>query len=181
MYFTREKDERKIKIERIYSEHRNRLFWTAYKILNDKMLSEDAVHETIIRAIGHLHKIEETNSYKTAMFLVIICRNIAIDIYRKNKRICSREFTTEDSEFYWRKNEDNPLDMYITNESLRQLINTIKQLDKMYSDILMLKYISECSNEEISQLLNLPNATVRKRAERGRTMLIQIIEKDGMR
>lgn len=181
MYFTTEKDEGRIKIERIYFEHRNRLYWTAYKILNDKMLSEDAVHETIIRAMGHLHKIDENDNYKTAMFLVIICRNISIDIYRKNKRIWSKEFTTEDCEIYWKKNEDNPLDMYINNESVRRLINTIKQLDEKYRDILMLKYISECSNEEISQLLNIPNATVRKRAERGRAMLIRIVEKDGVR
>lgn len=129
------------------------------------MLSEDAVHETIIRAMGHLHNIDEDDYFKTAMFLVVICRNISIDIYRRNKRIWKRESAVEDIEDYEVSGESNPLEIYYTNENLKGLINIIKQFDEIYSDVLILKYIAECSNEEISQLLNIPNATVRKRVE----------------
>lgn len=178
MYLTIENDEDRIKIEQIYSKYKDCLYWVAYNILHDRMLSEDAVHETIIRAMGHIHNIDDINSYKTVIFLVIICRNVSIDIYRKNKKIWENECTMEDIEMFESGNENDPLEIYITNESVKGLIDTIKQLNGKYGDVLLLKYVSECSNKEIMSLLNISYDAVIKRVERGRVMLAKAMEKE---
>lgn len=171
-------NEDRIKIERLYSEYRDKLYGVAYNILNDQMYAEDAVHDTIVRITKHLHKIDENNRSKTTMFLVIICRNIAIDIYNKNKRMWKREISIDEIEVYEDKSEHNPLNIYICNESIRILIDGIKQLKSIYSDVMLLKYVSECDNGEISKLLAISQATVRKRLERGREMLKEKLEKE---
>ena len=62
------------------------MFYVANDILKDNYLAEDAVHKAFLKLINHLDKIWETESQKTKSFIVIITKNIAIDMYRKCKK-----------------------------------------------------------------------------------------------
>ncbi len=179
MFITLDTDDG-LKMERLYALHKNRLFGVAYSILHDKPLAEDAVHDTFLRIADHLHKIDESNSYKTITFLLIICKNAAIDIYNNNKKVSNIEVSVDAFDFINTNDENNPLNILITNESIRTLINSVKQLKSIYRDVLLLKYNSFLSNEEIAQLLRISQVTVRKRLERGKKLLIKVIEKDGI-
>lgn len=169
----------KIKVERLYLEHKDRLFGVAYSILHDKSLAENAVHDTFVRIIEYLHKVDESNASKTITFLVIICKNIAINIYNSNKKSLKYEILDDEIDCMCSDN-DNPLDIFITNESVRIIIDSMKQLKSIYQDVLLLKYDSHFNNEEIAHLLQISQATVRKRLERGKRMLIKFMEKDGV-
>lgn len=169
-----------MKVERLYLQYKDRLFGVAYTILHDKSLAEDAVHDTFVRIIECLHKIDESNDYKTTTFLVIICKNIAINIYKSNKKVLKFEISDDEIDCLRSDDEDNPLNIFITNENVRMIIDSIKQLKFIYRDVLLLKYDSYFSNEEIAHLLQISQATVRKRLERGKRMLIKFMEKDGV-
>ena len=69
------------KLERLYNKYKNEMFYAANNILQDRQLAEDAVHQTFIKIYDILYKIDENNCRKTRNFLVIICRNISIDMY----------------------------------------------------------------------------------------------------
>lgn len=71
------------KIEEIYREYRKLLFYTAYSILKDYHEAEDVVHMAIIKVCEYLDKIDDIKCNKTKAFLVIIVRNIAINVYNK--------------------------------------------------------------------------------------------------
>lgn len=75
------------KIEQIYITYKKLLFYIAYSILKDYHEAEDVVHMAIIKICNHLDKIEEIECNKTKAFLVIIVRNIAINVYKKKRRI----------------------------------------------------------------------------------------------
>lgn len=76
----------KTKFEMIYYAHRHAMLYTANSVLRDQILAEDAVQEAFLRVIKHLHRIDETDSHKTKTFLVIIVRNISINMYNKRKK-----------------------------------------------------------------------------------------------
>lgn len=168
----------RMKVKNLYLQHKDKLFGVAFSILHDKSLAEEAVHDTFVRIIEHLHKIDESNVYKTTTFLVIICKNIAIDIYNSNKKISKIEVMGDELDFIGTDSDNNPLNILITNESIRILIDSIKQLNPIYRDVLLLKYDSCLSNEEIAHLLQISQAVVRKRLERGKKLLIKFIERN---
>ena len=49
------------KTERLYKQYKYLIFSEANKILQDKHLAEDAVHQSFIKIINNLHKIDENN------------------------------------------------------------------------------------------------------------------------
>ena len=57
------------------------MYYTANNILKDSHLAEDAVHNAFLRIINNLEKIEDINSHKTKGLIVIIVKNVSIDIY----------------------------------------------------------------------------------------------------
>ena len=72
------------KFENVYNTYKNRMYYVANSILKDSHLAEDAVHMAFLRIINNLDKIGDIDSHKTKGLVVIIVKNIAIDIYRKN-------------------------------------------------------------------------------------------------
>ncbi len=131
----------KLLVEDLYSRHKHKLFSISYSILNDQRLAEDAVHSTFVRIIEHLHKIEDSTDKQRLSFLCIVCRNLSIDMYNRNRKTFDNEFPVDDIGERELKGNDNPLDLYISNESIRVLIDSIKNLTDTYRDVFILKYI----------------------------------------
>ncbi len=173
MFFVINNEHDKLLVEDLYFKYKYRLFSIAFNILNDRLLAEDAVHNTFVRIIEYLYKIENSNEYQRISFLCVVCRNISIDMYKNNRKTFDNELSVDNIEERELKANNNPLDIYISNESLRTLIDGIKGLNDTYRDVLMLKYVSECSNEDISNLLSISQPTVRKRLERGKDLLVK--------
>ena len=73
-------------MERLYRGYRQRLYYVAVQILHDPMLAEDAVQDAFLRVRDHFYQISEEDGHKTAAFLVIIVKHIAIDYIRKRQK-----------------------------------------------------------------------------------------------
>jgi len=56
-------------------------------------------------------------------------------------------------------------------ETVRRCIQTLPEIDR---DVLMLRYIHECNDQEIARLLKISNDTARKRLERAKRRLIKL-------
>ena len=60
-----------------------------------------------------------------------------------------------------------------------EIVSKIESLPEIYRDVLILKYLQELDNKEIADILNIKATTVRKRLERAKFMLAELLEKDG--
>lgn len=157
------------------------MFRQAEKILNDKYLSEDAVHQAFIRIIKNLHKIDENNCPRTRNFLVIICVNVAKDIYRERLYLNKSGDAIEELEDKMQEISNDPLDIIVDREIIHRLKDAIKNLNPIYRDVVLLKQSYNCTNEEICDLLRISPETLKKRLYRAKKMLTQILEKEGFR
>lgn len=166
MFFLIENESDRSKVERLYLNHKSLMMHTAYKILHDKSLAEDAVQQAFIRVIENLHKVDENNCHKTQGFLVIICKNIAYDIYKSKTYLNNEEMTDElpDSKY-------DPIELVINDETFKQIIAVVKNIKPIYQDVLILKYSHDFSNREIASLLRISEEVVRKRLERAKEQL----------
>ncbi len=163
--------ENKSKFEQIYRTYEQTMFYVANRILKDAYLSEDAVHQTFLRIIDNLDKIEEINCHKTKGFIVIITENIAIDLYRKRKKEACISF--DEIELYVEDTAN--IDPMFENE----IEQAIAKLPVNYLTVFKLKYSHGYSDREISELLHITEANVRKRIERGKNKLMEILSKEG--
>lgn len=163
--------DEKNKFEELYNKYRDVLYNYAYGILHDRYLAEDAVHNAFLSLTKCLHKIHEVNCKETRNYLIIIVKNSSFKIYNQGKNTVELNDEIEDNcvdiEEYVEKT--------LTKEEIAQ---TIKDMDNIYSDILMLKYFYGLSDIEISKTLDISINNVWTRIHRGKSQLIKKLSEE---
>lgn len=168
---TIETEEEKSKFEKLYYDYRALMKYVAFDILKDEQLAEDAVHNAFIKLINYLDKIDDTECHKTKGFIVIVTKSVAKDMYRKRKR--ELEIPINENITY-RVSDDFSLTTFDVDE----IVSKIESLPEIYKDVLILKYLQELDNKEISNILNIKANTLRKRLERAKIILAELLEKE---
>lgn len=163
------------KLEQIYIKYGKLAYWTAYKILNDHHEAEDVLQDAIIKIADIIEKIEDVNCNKTRALIVIIVRNLSINIYNRRKKIVHTY--SDEIEVV---SEDFSLDEeMIRLEQVKWIAGILRELNPSYGDVLVLRYYYDYSDIEISNLLGVSHANVRVRLHRVRASAKKLIEKEG--
>ncbi len=162
--------EDKDKFEHLYKTYRKLLFYVANKILKDDYLAEDAVHNTFLKVLENLERINEADCHKTRSLLVTITRNYCINVYNHQKN--HHMFPLDENIC----DEGNEFAAHAENTD--GVINAVLKLPKLYRGPLTLKYVQGFSNKEIANMLDISEANVRKRLERAKKMVLEILEKE---
>jgi len=151
----------------LYDKHRHMMAGVAMNILKNHHLTEDAVQQAFVRIIEYLDKLEDVDSQRTKAYLVIVTKNIAIDICKKNRNtdISYDEFDIEIADS--KNMEDDLLDQMGHDD----VIGKIRALPANYREIMYMKYCENLSIKEIAALLSMNVSLVKKRLERGREKL----------
>lgn len=171
------------KLTRLYEKYKTMLFNTANKILKDRHLAEDAVHKTFEKIIKLLNRIDESNEGKTKKFLYIICRNVALDTINKNKNITPHSDFIDliDAEGFTGDTEiEDPSNILIVKDSVRRITAMIDKLPIIYRDVMYLEYYYGYKKKEIADLFNVSYDTIKKRHERAKKKLAQILREEEM-
>lgn len=170
-----ESPEEKKTFERIYKEYRNIMYNNAYKILKDKYLAEDAVHNAFLSLIKSSKKIKEMKRNEICNYLLIINRNVSYAIY--NEEAKNQWHYIDDIEDVVVSSENIEIEYEIL-EDTKKLFNMIKELETNYSDVLVLKLFYNMSDTEIANALNITVENVRVRFFRGKNKLRKILKKE---
>ena len=165
--------EDKRKFEDIYSRYERLMFVVARDILKDPYKAEDAVNDAFINIIKNFEKIGAVDSPRTKRFVVIIVRNICFNVLKKDKRhpeVLSDDVSEIDQ--HATPAEDAFFDSY----SLEKLKEKIITLPAKQRDALYLHVAENMSVKEIATLLGLSSETVKKRLQRARKKLRELME-----
>ena len=160
------------KFEKIYNLYKRMMLSAAYKILGDASLSEDCVHEAFIRILKNLSKLDEPESPRTRGFVMIVTENVAKSMYRKRGRV---EVIELDDELAKPQNNSGNVDDRLNAEYIASLV---ARLPESLRQVLLLKILHELSDAEISTALGISNSAVRKRLQRAREQLRQLLGGD---
>lgn len=163
-------EEQKSKFEQIYNYYRHTMFYVAKSILKDDYLSEDAVHNAFIKIAKNMDNISEVNSNRTKGYVVIIVRNISLNMLKKQKNIVDIDDFGENT-----KDDFSLEDDVLSKLSFDFIVEEIMSLPIIYKDVLYLTYVEDLKTQEISKLINVSNETVKKRLQRGRKKLLENI------
>ncbi len=157
--------------ERLYYTYRSDMYNAALEILRQQSAAEDAVHEAFVRIMKNLHKIDEGDVLKTRRFLVIICRNVAINMYNKRK---AEAFPFDDSFDLF---EDGSLQR-AEDFSYNEVKSCVERMPQIYKDAVILNRIYGYSVSEIAAVCGISEDAVKKRITRGKAMLKKMLEEE---
>ncbi len=158
--------EEKSKIERLYYQYRKLMKYMALKILQQEDTAEDIVQDAFVLLIENLNRIDDIYSNRTKAFIYVIVRNVALNYIKKQKRRTIVAIEDHISRLFI--DEDVFGEIYAN-----EWVNLINGLATIYRDVLQLKVQYELSNKEIAKILGVSEATVRKRLERARKLLLE--------
>lgn len=166
----------KEKFTQIYNAYKDRMFCVAMKVLHNSALAEEAVQDSFLKIAKIISNISNPVCSKTASLIVIIVRNTSYDYLRKEKPGSTVPFdeTIETTV---------PLKMpdiaNVLSGGIGDVMDIINGIDRLYSDVIKLKYIYGYSNAEISQLLNISVKNTEMRIYRAKLILKNKLEEKG--
>lgn len=160
-------------LAQLYDAYENKMYSIAYSILNNVEQSEDAVHDAFIKLIPHLSTIQRIESIKTKRLVVYTIKNIAIDLYRRNRKE-TQLFIKEVEEKVTSENQ-NGIPSVKTVEDRHMITQLLSKLPSKYREIIQYRCFYELSYREISSLLNISGDVAAKRYERARKMVKEMM------
>lgn len=165
-----ESDSDKSKFEVIYTSYKNLMLYQANQILGNPRDTEDVVHDSFLKIIKIIDKIEAPKCPKTRNLIVTIVERTAIDLYRRKKKI---PMLPMDEEYV---NVPAPREIDDLNEKT-DLALAIATLPTRYREVLLLRYDSGFSDAEVAVILSMSQENVHKTVQRAKKKLAEILER----
>lgn len=161
--------------------YKGRLFHLAYRMLGNRQEAEDVVQDTFLRTYEHLGRYDPAHKFSTWIYR--IATNLCIDRLRRRRQIYSLDAeTTEgdglDGYSMLRSDEPTAEQHVMVSERQRIILEALDSLPPKYKSAMALRYYQDLSLQEISEILNIPVATVKTRIHRGREYLRRKLEKE---
>lgn len=157
----------KDKVEYIYLKYYSVMSYVISKYVTDKDCIADIVHDSMVKIIYNIDKIDIEDEVRTRAFCTTIAKNKAIDFLRKKEL----HNISLDENFDNLKNSEDVLDVVVNDESFGIILKAIDSLSDIYQSVCKLKYVNGLKEREIAEVLDLPLKTVSLRIFRGKQIL----------
>lgn len=153
--------------ENLINSQKSKLYKTGMAILKNDDDTCDAIQETLISAYKNFNSLENINYFGTWITRILI--NKCYDIIRKNKKVSylNEEIESNTDIAYY--------DIYKSESIVERVLNMI---DSDLRLVATLYYYDEYSVKEISELLNIPEGTIKSRLSRARDKMYDILKKE---
>lgn len=153
--------------ENLVISQKSKLYKTGMAILKNDDDTCDAIQETLISAYKNFKNLQNIEYFNTWITRILI--NKCYDILRKNKKVSyiNKEMEIDSNTSYY--------DIYKSESQVERVLNLIDSDLKLVS---VLYYYDEYSIKEISELLNIPEGTVKSRLSRARDKMYNILKEE---
>lgn len=163
-------------VRSLYEKNELLLYNIAYKILKNRSDAEDTVQDAFVRVINHLEKIREIDCNETRFYLVIIVKNISLNMLKKKQRHPEIDI----DEAYDVQTSENLEETTLAEISAEEIRNALRELSDNDYEILFLYLVKEHNPSEIADLIGISANLARQRIFRARKRLIKLLGKRGI-
>ncbi|GAB2697533.1 RNA polymerase sigma factor [Paenibacillus thermoaerophilus] len=158
----------------IYEMFFHQVYKTAFYMTKDQEMAKDIAQETFLKAFKNLDTMDDMD--KMGAWLGKIATNTAIDMYRRNRKIIPVEVNDE----IFRSHAESAPSVEDGVEAgwLNGVLwAEIGKLDAQTNAILILKFIHNCKDEEISKAVGISVGTLKSRIYRAKQKLRAKLQK----
>jgi len=151
----------------LYHEHYRRIYNTCLRIVGNPPDAEEAMHDTFLKLFAKMDSVGEMGNFYAWSKSIAV--NTAIDRVRKKKMI----FESVDKLHVV---DEDPVDEEAIQLSVEKIKKKLTELPDGYRIVLSMHLFEGYDFEEIAQVLNLKEVSVRTQFSRGRKKLLQLIQ-----
>lgn len=160
-------------IENSYKLYEQKMYQVAYSVLHDQGLAEDAVQEAFVKLMKHNVYFEDLESDECKRYMITVIKHSSIDIYNKKRK--EREIvylSAEDADI-----KDIPVQD--DADGINNIEEIISSLPEKYYLVVNCLAVKNLSVKETALELGITEANVRKRFERAKLMLKNLVKRSG--
>ena len=161
-------DDNREGFEILYHKYNRIMYKVAMDILHNHELAEDALSTAFLNISKNFSDISSFPSAKIKNYCVIVIRNAATDILRKEKRFIT-DYEAEYTEIADVENIETISDYNLLKKA-------IASLSEKEQEILYLRCVMNMSFREIGNILNIKEGTARQRMTEARNSLMKKIK-----
>lgn len=154
--------------------YQHKVYQICFRMVGNRHEAEDLAQEAFLRVYLNIESFDSDKKFSS--WLYRIATNLTIDRLRKKKpdyyldaEIAGAEGMTMYAQLA--ADVELPEDQVVGLELQEAIQKEMIQLPPKYRSVIVLKYMEDLSLKEISDILNIPVATVKTRVHRGREAL----------
>ncbi len=167
-------------LELFIEKYKTPLYKLCIHLHKNSTSAEDLFQDTWIKAFKYMDDFNRIKNFKPWLFTIAI--NLYKDNYRKVKRWFSKSIDFFDI------NEKNivmeniksttflPEESYDNNQNKQQLRNSVNNLKDEFRMVIILFYYNGLKQKEISEILKIPEGTVKSRLNKAKKLLKEYME-----
>lgn len=162
--------------ERIYRLYEKPVFRKILHILRNQHDAEDVMQEVWIKIAKNVSVFRDMSDPIAFSYIMKIATNQTVSFFRKqkNNEISLTEENLDDTVC------DEALFAACDGVDIEEITACFAELPTIYRDILSLYFFHEHNTAQISRLLDMKESTVSSRLNRGRKLLIELLERRGI-
>lgn len=164
-------DDDRNKLARLYNDYAAQMKAIAGAILKTREDIEDAVGDAFLKIADNMYKLENRTLDEVHAFCVVVTKNAAKDIRRKN---------TKHNKVFTELNEEitpAPIDIFEQYELL-EIRQYLLKLPEELQEAVWMYHMMDIAVKQIARIQNVAEVTVYKRLKRGRARLFEMLEAD---
>jgi RNA polymerase sigma-70 factor (ECF subfamily) len=143
-------------LEMLLKRHKDRLFTTIILIVKDSYIAEDIFQETFIKIIKNLKAGKYNEEGKFLPWAARIARNMAIDYFRKTKRMPTITDSSGQDVFRTIKIKTENREQQIIRSEKESLVRAaIDKLPPEQRQVLILRHYGDLSFKEIAKMTDI--------------------------
>lgn len=168
--------------EKLIIKYERNIYNICLRMLNDEHEAYDAAQEVCMKIWRQIHTFEGNSKFSTWIYR--IATNQCLDMLRKykNKNEISIYQTNKNSDDEWIldiKDEKADMDKHMEHLALQDIMQlALSELKDEYKEVIILRELQNQSYDEIGDILNLSQGTVKSRLSRARLALKKILSQN---
>jgi RNA polymerase sigma-70 factor (ECF subfamily) len=167
-------------------QHRDRVYNICYRMLGNKSEAEDVAQEVFIAVFKTIDSFREESKFSTWLYRVSVnhCKNRIKYLARRHDR--DRDELDENTAGVNGATMGSPVraaqpDRALEGMQMEEVLReAIDSLDEEHRIVVVLRDVEDLSIEEICEITDLPDGTVKSRLHRARLALRKKLQKHGL-
>jgi RNA polymerase sigma-70 factor (ECF subfamily) len=156
----------------LYSAYAETAVRTAFLITRNQPAAEDAVQEAFVQVIRSVSTLRDAAAFRPWFYRIVV--NIAKRLSRNGHRSLPLDLNTHDQIDLTALSPDEAA---IGTEEIDAVRQAIAELNAAHREVIILRYYTRLSEEELAVALGVPVGTTKSRLHRARAALHERLER----
>jgi len=159
----------------LYDRYHKLVYYVAFQLTKCEADAEEVKQEVFLKVLNHIHDVKDAKRFK--YWLTTITHNECKHLFRSNKSSVMNE---EELDVLYNQSESRkdflPEEHVHYTSDMKVLRDCLLKLNKEHREVITLKYFAQLSIDEIADILQIPNGTVKSRLANAKKLLKTDVE-----